>query len=535
MLIEIRCEKLRVGSIEFHSSLNVVLGDANATNSIGKSTLLMIVDFAFGGDSLLIHNTDLVEELGHHDYSFSFNFDDEVVRFQRGTFQSDLVYRCDEDFQPSSPITIEKFRVFLKQAYKIENEDLSFRSLVSLYSRVWGKDNLNVRKPLHIVSNQAGKECVDNLIKTFDRYGPIRDLAARLKKKEEEKKALNAAFKNQILPKIGKRKRKVNEERINEIEAEIEDIKANLGRYAANISEIVSREVLELKSQKDTLLAVKLDLEGKLARTRRNLAGNRHIKSRHFDGLTRFFPEVDTQRLASIEEFHNGVARLLKAELQESAQNLNENLSRVESEILDIDRKMAEVVTSVDEPAVIVDRVHDLSASLQEASQENLYFESAETLRNETKGLKKDLSATKAQELALLERTLNDTMRRTVTSISSPDRKSPEITLKEGGYSFEVFEDTGTGTAYASLVILDLAVFHLTALPFVAHDSLLFKNIENDSAAGLFGYYLSLEKQSFVAIDEIEKYGAEASRMLRDQSVVELDNDHVLFVKDWRE
>jgi uncharacterized protein YydD (DUF2326 family) len=42
--------------VSFHSGLNVVQGDANAANSIGKSTMLMVVDFAFGGKDLLKHN-----------------------------------------------------------------------------------------------------------------------------------------------------------------------------------------------------------------------------------------------------------------------------------------------------------------------------------------------------------------------------------------------------------------------------------------------------------------------------------------------
>lgn len=66
MLREIRCEKFRTGVVTFHPGLNVVLGDENATNSIGKSTLLMLVDFVFGGSTLLEWNQDVVAELGHH-------------------------------------------------------------------------------------------------------------------------------------------------------------------------------------------------------------------------------------------------------------------------------------------------------------------------------------------------------------------------------------------------------------------------------------------------------------------------------------
>jgi hypothetical protein len=41
-------------------------------------------------------------------------------------------------------------------------------------------------------------------------------------------------------------------------------------------------------------------------------------------------------------------------------------------------------------------------------------------------------------------------------------------------------------------------------------------------------------KQSFIAPDEIEKYGPETATLLRSRSVIELDDTHVLNVKDWR-
>ena len=49
MLKRIRCDKFREKEIIFHPGLNAVIGDEIASNSIGKSTLLMIIDFVFGG------------------------------------------------------------------------------------------------------------------------------------------------------------------------------------------------------------------------------------------------------------------------------------------------------------------------------------------------------------------------------------------------------------------------------------------------------------------------------------------------------
>jgi uncharacterized protein YydD (DUF2326 family) len=534
VLIEIRADVFRKGLVKFQEGLNVVLGDENATNSIGKSSLLMIVDFAFGGGSLLEYNKDLVDELKHHYYFFTFVFEGETCRFRRGTNDPELVYRCSEEFTPDDAMDIEDYRAFLKAAYAIGLEDISFRSLVGLYMRVWGKENHDVHRPLHIVKNQSASECVNNLIKTFDKYEEIRALTADLSAKEDERAALQKAFRNRIVPKIGKREHQANAERIAQMELEIEEIKVSLAKFAANIGELVNREVLELKVEKDRLLASKLFVESKLVRIRANLQNNKHIRSKHFEGLTSFFPEVNSERLAEVEEFHGKLVGLLRSELKASERELQAQLERVTAEISEIDLRLGQILKTVDQPAVVVDRVYNLANNLSAARNENHLFDTAEKFKNEVRDLKDSLSSAKEKVLDLVQRQINDELRRIVTLVYGSERKSPRLELRENSYSYEVYEDTGTGTAYAALVAFDLAVFLLTALPAIAHDSFLYKNIENDSVARLFKLYAATGKQSFVAIDEIEKYGMETIRLLKSRCVLQLSNEEVLFIKDWR-
>ena len=52
MLIEVSCEKFIDNGkvrpkIEFHPGLNTVMGARKATNSIGKTTFLLIIDYSF--------------------------------------------------------------------------------------------------------------------------------------------------------------------------------------------------------------------------------------------------------------------------------------------------------------------------------------------------------------------------------------------------------------------------------------------------------------------------------------------------------
>lgn len=190
--------------------------------------------------------------------------------------------------------------------------------------RIWGKENHDVHRPLHIVKNQSASECVNNLIKTFDRYGEIRALIESLARKKDEHTSLQKAFQNRIVPKIGKKAHQANAERITQMEQEIEEIKISLAKFATNIGELVNREVLELKIQKDSLLASKLFVESKLVRIRANLQNNRYIRSKHFDGVTSFFPEVNAERLVEVEEFHSKLVGLLRPELKSSENELQQ-------------------------------------------------------------------------------------------------------------------------------------------------------------------------------------------------------------------
>jgi hypothetical protein len=534
MLIEIRSQKFRTGVVPFHSGLNVILGDANATNSIGKSTMLMVVDFAFGGKYLLEHNDDVVKELGHHDYFFTFQFGDEIHRFCRDTSQPDTVYRCGVDFELGPPMTLEAYTAFLRQAYEVELPDLSFRALVGLYTRVWGKENLDPSKPLHIVPSKSGEECVDDLIKTFDRYATIRDIALKLDNAEKELKAWGTAKNHRVIPAIQKRGYDENQKSIATLESELSDIRVHLARYTANVSEVVNRELLELKKQKDDLLALRLTLASRLQRVQGNLRDNRGVRGESFQDLVRFFPTIDQGRLARVGEFHTGVARLLRSELDASQAQIEEQLATIDQELLSLDERMAGSLNTVEAPTALVDRVAEVATKIKNAREENSRYEYEVGLRAEMKRLKERLQSEKEMILVVIEKTINDGMRKIMTERFGPERKSPHLQLRERGYSFEVEEDTGTGVAYTGLVLFDLTMFLLTRLPILVHDTLIFKNIENDSVSRILPVYLETVKQSFIALDEIEKYGPETSEFLEKHRVLQLDTKNLLYIKDWR-
>ena len=88
MLVEVRCNKFISNGkvrepIRFHAGLNVVLGDDNGSNSIGKSTFLMILDFVFGGIDYIQKCVDVQENVKEHTICFAFDFGGQGILFAK--------------------------------------------------------------------------------------------------------------------------------------------------------------------------------------------------------------------------------------------------------------------------------------------------------------------------------------------------------------------------------------------------------------------------------------------------------------------
>lgn len=534
MLAEIICDKFRDKKVVFHDGLNVVLGDEKATNSIGKSTLLMIIDFVFGGSTFLEHNKDAILELDHHHYQFKFIFNGVPLFFKRGTYAPDLIYKCDDNYNEITPLTLSEYTSELKSLYSLNNFDMSFRTFVSLFSRVWGKENLEVKQPLHSFRKQSASNCIEYLIKLYEKYDTIKEIEESLLSLKSERASLRGAFKTNIIPKISKRRFTENIYEIQKIDSEIDEIKNNLAKFALNIKQISNKEILELKEQKDKLLSEKLTLENKLKRIDRNLNENRYIKSKSFETLKRFFPQINLERLENVEVFHSKISSILKNELLKNRTEINQTLTMVNEQITLADAKISNTLKNLENPDIIIDRVLKLSRTHQESTTENEYFTLDSNLSNSITTSTTDLNSLLLQQLNLIQNIINDKLRSLVTKIYNIKRKSPVITFTAHNYSFELTDDTGTGKAFSNLILLDLAVFFTTKLPFIIHDSLLFKNIENDAVSNLISLYSTTVKQSFIALDEIKKYGSSVESIIESKSVLHLSDTHVLYIKDWR-
>lgn len=137
--------------------------------------------------------------------------------------------------------------------------------------------------------------------------------------------------------------------------------------------------------------------------------------------------------------------------------------------------------------------------------------------------------------LADTERDVNVKMKHFNDSLYTDARKAPRLHLNSyNSYTFETPDDTGTGTNYKGMVLYDLAVLYLMALPAIAHDSLIPKNISDGAIDSIMKIYAGTDKQVFIAFDKQDSYPKGTRRILADNMVLKLsDNNSELYGESW--
>ncbi|GIP62690.1 hypothetical protein J32TS6_12450 [Virgibacillus pantothenticus] len=532
MLTRIKSAIFSEETIEFHEGLNVVLGDNNGSNSIGKSTLLMILDFIFGGNTYTSHNSDVKTNLGHHNFGITFKFNNKEYHFVRGTERPEIVYRSNKEYESLQEISINDYTKELKLHYGLESDQLTFRSAVSTFSRVWGKENYNVKKPLHSFPQEKFIQTVTNLIKLFNKYDVIELHDKELKKLEEQKKVLNSAGKHKLIPKITKREFTKNEKEIESLLKEIERLGKNVYSPSGDIKEIVSDEMINLRKEKKKLIDEREYYLSRLNRTTRTI---KRTANAEFESLLEFFPNVNLEKLQNIESFHQGITSILSEELENAKKELVNKIDDLDKEMNKIITKQEQLLKPDEELNVFIDSLIELSSKLKNLQSENQYYTKLSGIKGNIETKKGELEELKEKIVKEINKAINTKLKGINDLIHEDKRTAPELNLTYSKYEYEFFDNTGTGKAYTNLLIFDLVMLLLTKLPFIMHDSFLFKNIEKEAVEQIIKLYNSMSKQVFIAIDIIDMYNKTTQKTLLEKKVIQLSKDKLLTTLDWRD
>ena len=539
MLNEIICEKFnkKNQTITFHSGLNVILGDDSGTNSIGKSTFLMIIDFVFGGDDYIEKCTDVHRNVGFHQIKYSFTFDTKPYKFIRDTQNPNIVYKCDENYEIQEEESIQNYRVFLKYKYKISNEDLSFRDAVSGYYRIYQRKNYNEYKPFQAFEGEGGEKSIIRLIKLYDLYESIK-IYEELDKENSEKLSLYKKSINQgFLPKVTKRKYEYDKKEIEETEAELTSIATDLDKDIFDIENLRTSEFLKIKEQLTLVRAKLLRYKNRQKRLQFELSENISptiSNSDFYDSLKLFFPSVNTKKLSDVDEFHKGIYRILNKEVKFEIKELELLINKCNEEVAELLQQLEFYQDEKKVSKVVLKKIETAVSHKKELIAETSNYDKLQLLIDSKKQSSKRLENEMQNILLQLQNRINSELAVINLSIYTNAHQAPLLSLRQKNYEYSSIDDNGTGTNYKNLIIMDICLLKQSCLPCLIHDSLLFKNIADEPLENLFTLYTTLNKQVFIAFDRLSTYSEKIQTILENHKVLKLsDGTQSLFGFTW--
>ena len=540
MLKEVYCELFKStagprGRIQFHQGLNTVLGGEAADNSIGKSTFLLILDYCFGGETY--GKANVKNYVGDHTICFAFHFRDGDHYYSRTVSDSKHVNRCNSEYQPvGDPIDLKAFRQELFDGYEIALEDITFRDMVGRFFRISGKGNDEIENPLHYKSPK-GEQAVTAMEKLFGMYQFVGALKKRLKEADEKKKTYNKARRLKLVPSAIKTDKQYakNIARIDELQVEL------AGLTKDTDGDLLEKE-LQRKSEEaeaaSRLRGMKRQY-GRLASQYRVVTKNRDdafvTTEDNLQTLASYFPTVNIKRIEEVEAFHRKLHGILDSELSDEAQSLQVLMQAATQEIQKLEAELVELGIPIQVPKPFLEKYSELQREISALESQNEAFEQTEQFKADVEAVEKDLDVAESQVLRDIEDMLNAQMVRYNDRVYEVRREAPTIKFEsKAKYDFHTPRDDGKGTAFKSLIVLDLSILKLTELPAIAHDSSIFKNIGDLPIDGIMDIYLESKKQIFIAFDKEGAYTKKVADAVTDTAVIKLgENGDQLFGWTW--
>lgn len=543
MLKEVSCDAFKIGDqprppIKFHMGLNTILGSVRGeAGSIGKSTMMLIIDFVFGGNTYVA--SDAVKELDDHTIYFTFEFDGVEYHFARRPSDPSNVVVVDKNRNVLDTWEIKKYTSWLADQYDMNLPGASFRDTISRFFRVYGKNNHNELKPLQTRGGEeAQRDAINILISLFGYYESIEDFKTQLNEADARISAFRTARRYEFIPSAvdGLTKYKANVVEIAALELERQKL-AQADEASVDPAEVenanernaLRRQLNDIrravKAKKDELHLLDLNLQHGAYPTEADL------KSLH-----EFFPEANFAKLVEVEKFHTKIQTILTEELLEAKQQVETQIAELQTLQDQILARMDSIPTSKAFTDEFLDAYTSLDRRINKLKDENDAFDTRDRLQKEKKEAKDRYDKQLESVLSKIEIAINTQMDAINDEVTGGEYNAPKLTLNAyNSYNFETPKDKGTGTNHRSMIIYDLAVLQNTNLPALAHDSIMFDSMPRPDLGNLIRVYNDqIEKQIFIAVDKTSECTQEAQQILQETTVLKLDNnEQALFGEKW--
>lgn len=522
--------------IVFKEGLNVVLGKNDGAMSIGKSSALLAIDFVFGGDTYI--KSDGVRKEGHHTIFFEFTFGEQRYWFARSTGDAGTIFICNEKNEfTGDTLTKEEYVDWLKKKYAIDFVGLSFRVTLSSFFRIYGKENTDERRPLRGIPGQDMEKSINMLLALFDKYKDIEVFKTSVAEHKRKLEAYREARKYEFISNLVGGNKKYEENLVR-----IQTLERQLGTLTEEAEKGHTEEEIEKNKQKAALLTQKYNIESAMQAGERklrlldvSLEYGLYPTEADMSALQEFFPGVNLRKLYEVEKYHKKLAGIMNEQFTAERTAVEQELESLRLQHQSIRDQIRELGFVGNISKEFLDRHSELKAEIAALTTQNQAFLMQKDLQEAKAKAEDALRRSIETILAEIEEVLNAKMKEFNDMLFKTHRKPPHIKFnKHDSYKFETPDDTGTGSNYKGMIVYDLAVLFTTDLPALAHDSLIFKNLEKDVEDGIMKIYASTPKQVFIAYDKQGDCRPETQKLLEDNCILRLsDNNCELYGRSW--
>ena len=439
MLVEIRCDKFMDSGkvrppIRFEKGLNTILGASRASNSIGKSTFLMIIDFVFGGKDYVTLNNDVERNVGIHEIQFTFQFGEQKYYFSRSTGDHTKVMECNEKYEPVKEITLDTYCNFLSLQYGMQNLGASFRELVSGFFRIYGRYNYDEKHPLKAYQNDTMEAGIRRMLQLYGKYAPVGDLAALVEEAESKETTYKNAYKFQYIRGVTRKDDyNKNEARIAELQAKKEDLARGSTQDLLDMDSVQAARLADLKRQLANLRRQKTRMRSQLTAMKADMEIDESSFKRDYSELLEFFPGADIKHIEEIDAFHRKLKFVLNTEYKDSQRKIEDAIELLDVQIAVLERDVSEVNATPHLTQALLDSYSGIDREMKNLRDANEYYvkrDQLQTTREELQArldsLIEELTAELQTEINIRLRELNTIMTTIITTITGM-KNSPRL------------------------------------------------------------------------------------------------------------
>lgn len=544
MLIEIRCDKFMDSGkvrppIKFEKGLNTILGASRASNSIGKSTFLMIIDFVFGGKDYVTLNNDVERNIGIHEIKFTFQFGENTYYFSRSTGDHTKVMECNEKYEPVKEITLDTYCNFLSLQYGMQNLGASFRELVSGFFRIYGRYNYDERHPLKAHQNDTMETGIRRMLQLYGKYAPVGDLAALVEEAESKEKTYKNAYKFQYIRGVTRQEDyKKNEARIAELQAKKEELARGSTQDLLDMDSVQAARLSDLKRQLANLRRQKTRLRSQLAAMKADMEIDESSFKRDYSELREFFPDAAIKHIEEIDGFHRKLKSVLNSEYKDSQRKIEDTMELLDVQISVLEQEISKVNATPHLTQALLDSYSGIDREMKNLRDANEYYIKKDELQTTREELQARLDSLIEELTAELQTGINIQLRELNDIVCNGRKTAPSIAISNAKkYVFTTPNDIGTGSQTRGMFLFDLVTAENTLLPAVVQDSMSVKQVEDPVMLRILELYRRSSKQFFVAIDKGESYTDENKipEIIKETTRLKLLPGHELFGRAWNE